>query len=250
MKNENSSLSKKIIIRGEIVAVTGVHIGGTNNEMSIGGMDNGIIRHPVTQEPYIPGSSLKGKMRSLTELTYGEVGRSMSRDIQVGPSSNPAALPAQLFGYTQHKEQGNIQQWQYKAQQPSRVIVRDCHVQRDTDVQVTLVEQKTETVIDRITSAAMPRQMERIPANTRFNMEMVLNVFEGEDEKIFLAGIFKALQLVEDDYLGGAGSRGSGQVRFNVSRLEHRSKGYYAGQEEAVVEEIKDLNVYLANLTA
>lgn len=251
MKNKKLYLDKKIIIRGEIIVITGLHIGGTNNEMSIGGMDNGIIVHPVTKEPYIPGSSLKGKMRSLTELAHGHVGDSMSRDIQAGPSNDPAKLAAKLFGYTQYKEKDKRDQkdWSYKAQQPSRIIVRDCFLSNQEELQGFLIEQKTETVIDRITSAAMPRQMERVPANARFHMEMVLNVFEEEDEDEFLNGVFNALRMVQDDYLGGAGSRGSGQVQFNITAVEHRPKAYYQTGTGAVIKTPEELTDYLTNLT-
>lgn len=250
MENKQPYLDKKIIIRGEIIVLTGLHIGGTNNEMSIGGMDNGIIIHPVTKEPYIPGSSLKGKMRSLTELAHGDVGGSMSRDIQVGPSNDPSQLAPRLFGYTQHKEDIKDQKhWKHKAQQPSRVIVRDCFIANQEEMQGILVEQKTETVIDRITSAAMPRQMERVPANARFAMEMVLNIFRGEDEDYFLNGIFNALRMVQDDYLGGAGSRGSGQVQFNITEVEHRSNDYYRTGEGALKQTPEVLTDYLTNLT-
>ena len=230
-----TSLAKKIIIRGEILAKTGLHIGGTNNEMSIGGMQNGVIRHPVTQKPYIPGSSLKGKMRSLTELTAGDLGGDMGRHIQTGPSNDPSKLAARLFGYTQYKGGGKDEQGNdYKQQQPSRLIVRDCFIINEEELRGEFVEEKTETVIDRITSAAMPRPIERVPANARFALELVLNVFAGEDEEEYLQGVFNALRLVQDDYLGGAGSRGSGQVGFQINAIEHRSAEYYRGDQQAI----------------
>ena len=65
-------LKKKIIYTGTIVLKTGLHIGGTNTALNIGGPDKFVVRNPINQLPYIPGSSLKGKMRSLIELAFGE----------------------------------------------------------------------------------------------------------------------------------------------------------------------------------
>jgi CRISPR type III-A-associated RAMP protein Csm3 len=60
----------KVVITGGIRLVTGLHIGGAAAGLDIGGVDNPIIRHPVTREPYIPGSSLRGKIRALLERAY------------------------------------------------------------------------------------------------------------------------------------------------------------------------------------
>jgi len=117
----SNSLKKKILISGFIKTLTGLHIGGTNNSMSIGDLDNAVIRHPITKEPYIPGSSLKGKMRSLLEITREEfmTNTQMGRDIKNTPSTNPNHLSAQLFGYTNNKEIKN-DLGEVIAQQPKR----------------------------------------------------------------------------------------------------------------------------------
>ncbi len=235
-------LNKKVVIEIEIKILTGLHIGGTNSDMNIGGIDNSIIRHPVTRLPYIPGSSLKGKMRSLIELSNGTLGRGMSRDIQTGPTQDASTLSAQLFGYTQHREYDNagkpindLDKYKHKTQQPSRLIVRDMFLSDTVDQERDLVEIKTETVIDRITSAAMPRQMERIAAGTSFTGSMVLNIFEEEvdQENVLLDTVFQALRLVQDDYLGGAGSRGSGHVKFAITNIEERTTAFYQGNDNA-----------------
>lgn len=233
---KQKQLQKKILIQGEITTLTGLHIGGTNTELSIGGMDNAIIRDPLTFEPYIPGSSLKGKMRSLTELAHNTISsKGMNRDVQNTPTNNPEHLAAHLFGYTQYSEEKDKkpEERKYHTQQPSRVIVRDCRVIKSGNKKEILVEQKAETVIDRITSAAMPRQMERVPKGTKFEMTIVLNVFSNErSEEESIQGVLRALQLVEDDYLGGAGSRGSGQVSFAIHSITARGMAYYKGEGE------------------
>lgn len=237
--SKTKTLIKKIIIKGKITARTGLHIGGTNNELSIGGMDNAIIRNPVTLKPYIPGSSLKGKMRSLTELAHNTIGtKPMNRDVRNTPTNNPRHLAAQLFGYTQYKEEENEKE--YDPQQPSRVIVRDCDLIEEEALAGVLVEEKAETVIDRITSAAMPRQMERVPAGAKFGMEIIINIFTGDSEKAFIEGVLNGMRLIRDDYLGGAGSRGSGQVAFEVNEIKGRPMDYYTtgdlSKEEGLVE--------------
>lgn len=230
-------LSKKIIIRGKIILLTGLHIGGTNSAMSIGGMDKSVIRNPLTNKPYIPGSSLKGKMRSLVELSLGTIGNnSMGGHVKNAFTENPDDIAAQLFGTARNDER----------QRPSRVIVRDAHLTSsdedfaNTDLPYT--ESKTEVVIDRITSAAMPRQIERVPAGAEFSLEIVLNIFENDpgknsddpkkkikvvDESTLLKNLIGSLQLVQDDYLGGNGSRGHGQVKFEIKEVLERPKVYY-----------------------
>ncbi len=238
----SNRLVKKIIIEGTINAVTGLHIGGTNNSMSIGELDNAVIRNPITRDPYIPGSSLKGKMRSLLEVASGTIGDvSMGRDIKNTPTNNPKHLAAQLFGYTGFKPDIPNDPTAPPAQQPSRIIVRDGRL-KDTDLNELLLEVKSETVIDRLTSAAMPRQLERVPAGTNFELNIVLNIYEKDNEVDLIKGLFTALRLVQDDYLGGAGSRGSGQVKFYIDSIKERSNAYYIG--DAIEEELLNKEPY------
>ncbi len=209
-------LLKKIELSGTIELKTGLHIGGTNSSMSIGGIDKGVIRNPLTNQPFIPGSSLKGKMRSLLEVVNGTIGS------KNGPSITGAA--ADLFG----NATGNA------SQKPSRLIVRDCKLSKaeanalldKTDIPYT--EGKTEVMIDRITSAAHPRQMERVPAGAKFELNLVLNVWEGEAEATLITNLFKSLKLLKDDYLGGSGSRGYGQIGIGITRMiEKTPENYY-----------------------
>jgi len=225
-----NKLEKKIIISGHIEAITGLHIGGTNSSMDIGEIDNAVIKHPIKNEPYIPGSSLKGKMRSLTEIARGEIGTTKMGIINFSPSNNPDHLSAKLFGYTGFRNRKDVIEEDKKhEQQPSRIIVRDGYLMNAEDMgRSNLSEIKAETVIDRITSAAMPRQMERVPSGAKFSLEIILNILEGDvDKDDFLPAIFRALELVQDDYLGGAGSRGSGQVKFVVKEVIEKSAATY-----------------------
>ncbi|WP_337866288.1 type III-A CRISPR-associated RAMP protein Csm3 [Ignavibacterium sp.] len=259
----NGQLIKKILIEGRITAKTGLHIGGNSVGMSIGGADATVVRNPITNEPYIPGSSLKGKMRSLLEKVAGKFGPSIGDHIQKGPltefvkegngiseeEAEKINLIVKIFGTMPEKIRGS-------EEVPSRLIVRDCELEKssaeklsqskDTDMPYT--EVKTEVVIDRITSAATPRQLERVPAGAVFNMRMILNVYDGDNEKEMLNKIFEGLALVQNDYLGGKGTRGSGEVDIKIQKLMYKDKDTYEkaenwkeyGSSVVIPEEIKN----------
>jgi CRISPR-associated protein Csm3 len=90
-----------------------------------------------------------------------------------------------------------------------------------------LTEVKSENAIDRITSQANPRTLERVPAGARFRVRMVLDILCAEDSAL-PALVVQGLRLLEDDALGGGGSRGSGRVRFDHLKMTWRGKDYYA----------------------
>ena len=233
-------LIKKILIKGQITAKTGIAIGGSNTAMGIGGVDKGVIRNPITQQPYIPGSTLKGKMRSLLEIRNGEIGDKAMGAVKNGACERDGSRSANLFGNASGSDK----------QRPSRLIVRDSLLDgnqvtdnyfKDTDLLFT--EVKTEVVIDRITSKAMPRQLERVPAGAKFDFELVLNIMEEwdkdgnyvvqkDDEKQLLTDVFASLQLVQDDYIGGSGSRGSGQICFDIHEVTEFTNAYYSMEME------------------
>ncbi len=221
-------LVKKIIITGKIIAQSGIMVGASNSAMEIGGIDKQVIRNPLTKIPYIPGSSLKGKMRSLFELNNGTLSTD-SKLSSFGPTHNPAHVAARLFGHIKHEQNSR------KSQQPSRLIVRDAALTTDSQKNLkkhtTLyTETKAENSIDRITSEANPRFFERVPAGAEFDLNLVLNVFADEHnkEENYLNDLFNALKLVQDDYLGGCGSRGNGQVRFEIHSIEGKSLAFYS----------------------
>lgn len=275
MNNNKGQLVKKILIEGLITAKTGLHIGGSSVGMSIGGADATVVRNPITNEPYIPGSSLKGKMRSLLEKLQGKFGPDQDKNIIHSPNV--------VFEEIKEDDSDEIKKWKNevntiikvfgtmpveikgKDEVPSRVIVRDCELagimengefidrenggvkklfeSKNTDMPYT--EVKTEVVIDRITSAATPRQLERVPAGAVFNMRMILNVYDGDDEKAMLNKIFEGLALVQNDYLGGKGTRGSGEVDIKIKSVKYKKKENYENGEdwqEYGKDEVKDNN--------
>jgi len=216
--SDNKILTKKIIYTGKIILKTGLHIGGTNAALNIGGPDKFVVRNPLTNIPYIPGSSLKGKMRSLIELNYGCISKNNSG---TWSSEDPNSKSGKLFGVAGRED---------NQKKPSRLIVRDAELDTkasdfsNTDLPFT--ESKTEVAIDRITAKANPRTFERVPAGAEFKLNMVLNIFEGEDEKELKEILNKAIQLIKDDYLGGHGSRGYGQIDIVLYNPEGETKTY------------------------
>ncbi len=236
------SLEGKIVITGNIRTETGLSIGGATVGLDIGGVDNPVIKN-AEGKPYIPGSSLKGKMRSLLEKANGLATDDkriwvVPNEISIHMCNEPECVVCNIFGRTTRKEPysspgGGAIKIEKENVTPTRLIVRDAVLSEDsvkklrglkTDLEFT--EVKWENVIDRITSAATPRQMERVPEGAEFKFGMIYNVFT-ESDKSNLREVFKALELLEHDYLGGSGSRGYGKVKFEDVNVYWNSKADY-----------------------
>jgi len=201
----------KVIIRGKIFCETGLHIGAARESLEIGGLDAPVIRDPLSREPYIPGSSLKGKMRSLLEKKERKpFNRYGGQNVWRHECTDPKCSVCRLFGSTGGKEGDNL---------PARLIVRDW---------------KFENSLDRITAASNPRQIERVPKGSEFSFEIVYNVETGDKDEVKedLNNILDLLNLLQDDYLGGHGSRGYGKVKFKVETFEGRKIDFYTAKEK------------------
>ena len=207
-------LYKKIIYTGKLELLTGMHIGDSKENVEIGGVDSPVVRRKDNNEPYIPGSSLKGKIRSLLEIATGSNADSKFRDYK----TPEGRIIASLFGSA--GDEGT----------PSRIIVRDAYLTSESSkllkesefTDMPFTEIKFENVINRIKGTAEhPRQLERIPAGVNFDVEFVFNIIGDENsdpdntEKEFINLFLSGIKLLEDDYLGGSGSRGYGRVKFN-----------------------------------
>lgn len=230
-------LHGRVIVTGTIQAVTGLRIGGRPTGIEIGGIDNIVIRNPLSNEPYVPGSSLRGKMRSLYErFTGADLNypidavriHSCSREVAVSAKRYPDCLVCRIFGLPAEGGRGENP---VVAEHPTPLVVRDVPLAGESRKRLqaeNYSEVKWEASIDRITSAAVPRQMERVPGGAKFGpFELVQNVYLQRNVED-LAEIFTALRLVEDDYLGGLGSRGSGKVTFDD--IEVRCMGQRDGR--------------------
>jgi len=237
----------KVLLEGQLLAMSGLHIGGSTAAYQIGGVVNPVVKDGEGR-PYIPGSSLKGKFRSLHERLDGRApNSSIGSYVRIHVCKDEAEYKGcdvcQLFGVP---AQGFNRQ--------ARLTVHDAPLDLEsiTDMQSQLellyTEVKSENAIDRLTSAANPRQMERVPAGARFAVSFVLTLLEREDAR-FLPRFLDLLRLLEDDALGGGVSRGSGRVAFEGLTLRLRPASYYRGEEEAerVLAEGKPLSELLRN---
>jgi CRISPR-associated protein Csm3 len=214
---------------GTLELITGLHIGSGNNEMHIGGTDNPVLKNPMTQEPYIPGSSLKGKIRSLLEWKLGVVGLTEGKPLGFRHLAHlPAEKQAQaknllkLFGGAPEGAGQNMQLVEEIG--PTRLAFWDCPLDRawvdkmKNQHNLLLTETKMENMIDRVRGVAEhPRSTERVPAGARFDFALTLRVHDGED---LLGMVYEGLKLLELTGLGGSVSRGYGKVKFTGLHLD------------------------------
>jgi len=201
-------LIKKVILKKEIEVITGMHIGAGSDNVEIGGVDKPVIRRTIDNVPYIPGSSLKGKIRSILEQIAG------SADIGGNKEIN------QLFGFAPDIS--------------SKLIVRDATM---TDESIELLKKSDHTdmpyteikyensIIRTSGKAVNPRQIERVPAGAKFNVELVINVWgiseNDNDEKLSIKLLENGIKALENDYIGGNGSRGYGKIVFkDIDRID------------------------------
>lgn len=222
------------IITGQLECVTGLHIGESLDTIDIGGSDNPLVRKSTNNLPYIPGSSLKGKLRMLLELADKESSKSV---IENKGTVSKSGLAAQLFGVSGNEEKLAKDGLYYK------VIVRDSFPSEETienwEDNPSLLngsELKYENTLNRLTSEAKPRNIERVPPESSFNFEIIVNISSKEEAKKCnkedVLPILQSMKLLEDDYLGGSGSRGFGKVLFKDITITQRSVDYYIENEE------------------
>jgi CRISPR-associated protein Csm3 len=224
-----------LIISGEIETLTGLHIGGSSTKLEIGGVDKPVVRDPMTKEPYIPGSSLKGKMRTLLSYLHGVA------DVDTKKEQDQNSNIVKLFGGSADSTE--------KRTAPNRLIVRDAYPTKETverwkkmDSELLYTEYKAENSVNRITAEANPRFLERVTRGSCFNFEIVLMLFEKEDTKL-IAELFKAMRMLENNYLGGNGTRGYGRVQFKLSKADFVSRDDYKSDSVSPIEDINGLSL-------
>lgn len=187
----------KVEITGILEVVTGLHIGGNSAFAAIGAVDSPVISDVRTRDPIIPGSSLKGKMRSLLAKQYNEkVGTKIEED---------AECLKTLFGSSQ------------KPIKVGRLLFSDMFLHNKEEFHklgIRTTEVKFENTISRTTSMATPRQIERVVRGVQFDLDLIYEVEDAETMKRDFAIIRDGLRLLKYDYLGGSGSRGYGKVKF------------------------------------
>ena len=195
----------KLVIRGTIEVVTGLHIGGSGAFSAIGAVDSPVIKDPLTNLPVIPGSSLKGKMRTLLAKKYNEV-----------PASDPSQDAECILSLFGSAEKNHVR--------GGRLLFSDAIMSNWEELKkrglTSRTEVKFENSIKRTTAVANPRQIERVIRGSEFPLQLVYEVKEGTDIEDDFRVIRDGLQLLEYDYLGGSGSRGYGKVRFKDLTVE------------------------------
>jgi CRISPR-associated protein Csm3 len=238
----NLKLIGKLILEGELHCETGLHIGAGKGSLEIGGADNPVIKDSFGR-PYVPGSSLRGRLRALLEHADGLVSpeelvylsRRRGQEVRIHQSDRPDDEICLLFG----RSPGRMERVSGEAIEgaqatPARLTVYDAPLDLDSittqmreNLDDEITEVKSENAIDRLTSQVNPRTLERVPASARFHIRMVVDIL-CEEDKTLVSRLAEGLRLLEDDSLGGGGSRGSGRVRFANLRAAWRGREYYA----------------------
>ena len=198
----------KILIEGTIEVVTGMHIGGSDAFSAIGAVDKPVIKDGRTQEPIIPGSSLKGKLRTL-------LARSISQDILLPEPNKDDYDIRRLFGSSE------VKKGEEKLMH-ARLIFSDCYLKNKDELIRSggMTEVKFENSINRTTAVANPRQIERVVRGAKFGMRIVYDVHDSAELLDDMKYLKKAFDLLEMDYLGGHGTRGSGRVKISDLTLK------------------------------
>jgi CRISPR-associated protein Csm3 len=228
-ENSVPRIVEKLSLRVDLELLTGLHIGGGESGLGMGVADRLVVRAPATSLPYVPGSSLKGRLRSLVERA------GFARELEVRsrggrPSCDPCSCARSdcpvclVFGVPAERTRP------FEAGRPhagaARLRVRDAalanaeEVARFPYLDLVHTEVKTEVGIDRLTSAATPRHIERVPAGARFESRMILDVFDADPREDLLDLVLHGLRLLSADHLGGQGSRGYGAVTVRILGAE------------------------------
>lgn len=205
----SNTLKGKLIIKGNIEVVTGLHIGTSGDFSSIGAVDNIVIRDTVSNKPIIPGSSLKGKMRYLLSRTkYSESSLKME-DIK-----KEHDCIKRLFGSSDPIITSRLQF--------QDMLLSNKNFE-NVSFDLPFTEIKYENTINRTTCEANPRQQERVPAGSEFDFKLIYNIENLEEFKEDTDNILLVMEVLEDDYLGGHGTRGYGRIKFKNLKLEQKT---------------------------
>ena len=200
-----AQLEKIIIRKYTIKTETGLQINGPGTAMGPGGLDSEVVKNPLTGEPYIPGSSIKGRMRALLEskLNKNNGGKPCG-------CGNASCEVCTLFGaHMNTKSNAGI----------PRLLFRDASLKSDFSFKKSIFEDKASTMIDRTSGTAANgslRHVERVAAGVEFEFELVLQVFKGDNVSKMMETLDTGIKLIEATALGGGKSAGNGKVTFTL----------------------------------
>ncbi len=188
----------KLKITAKMHVLTGLHIGGSSVYSPIGAVDSPVVRDMKTQLPILPGTSIKGKLRTL-------MARNLSNTYVLNHHDDDPEIVARLFGTPQNK-----------AAVPTRLQFADCFILNAEELrEIGYTEVKFENTIQRLTAVAMPRQIERVIRGTVFGFNVIYDIVKDDEITADLQNLAEGLKLLQMDYLGGHGTRGYGKVAFS-----------------------------------
>src|SRR6266852_1809810 len=167
----------KLILEGDVNCQTGLHIGAGKGSLEIGGADNPVVKDAFGL-PYIPGSSLRGKLRSLLERSSGlavpselvYLSKRRGQEVRIHQSDRPDDEICLLFGRSPGRmDRVQGESLESRSASPARLAVYDAPLDAESitaqmreNLDDELTEVKSENAIDRITSQANPRTLERV----------------------------------------------------------------------------------------
>ena len=225
----------KIKITSTLKVLTGLHIGDNSGFAPIGALDNPVVRDSYTTDPLIPGSSLKGKMRTLLiRASLPEGVYSLPK-----PEADPENI-IRLFGTPGNKNE---------EKSPCAAHLQFCDaflMNRDEMTRAGgITEVKAENTITRSTSVANPRTMERVVRGAKFGVMWFYTMEKPEFLKEDMETLAEGCKLLSMDYLGGSGTRGYGRVAFEDFHFEviHGSLPEGVSVED-LEKPFKDVNTY------
>ena len=201
----------KIKISGKIKVVTGMHIGGSSAFSAIGAVDSPVIRDKQSDLPMIPGTTLKGKLRTLMAKGFSD-----SASAMIGKHDDDPEIVLRLFGNANK----TVQEHRNSRLIFSDMILSNMDELKQLDIH-SATEVKFENSINRLTAVANPRQIERVIRGSEFELELIYNVEDETQVQEDFEAIRYGLTLLEYDYLGGSGSRGYGKVKFEDLQAEN-----------------------------
>lgn len=216
MSQENRTINRlngKLIIEGTIKVLTGLHIGTSGDFSAIGAVDNIVVRDSITNRPMIPGSSLKGKMRYLLART-----KYSNSSLTMDDIKNEHGAIKRLFGSSVAEKEGIVlSRLQFQDMLISDKSEREL---KELELDLPYTEIKYENTINRATGEANPRQQERVPAGSEFDFKLIYNIENMAELDEDMENLALMMELLQDDYLGGHGTRGYGRVKFENLAVE------------------------------
>lgn len=221
----------KLVIKAELTLVTGMHIGASNDFAPIGAVDSVVVRDPMTKLPIIPGSSLKGKLRTLlvkSDHNNGPVLEKIEKDSQEIKRLFGASAPEVISSRLQF----------YDLKLSNEAVIEN----KNLDLHLT--EIKFENTINRLNGVANPRQIERVPAGAMFNLVLVYNLESEEEVEDDFATIAKAFKILQLDYIGGSGTRGYGKVALSHFSVEKKNFAATTIQTDSLQATLKEAENY------